>query len=53
MTLLNERKPPGDYFVNFKSTNFPSGVYFYRMQAVPEGRQTENFESTKKFLLLK
>ena len=46
VTLLNERKSPGNYFVNFDANNLPSGVYFYRMQA-------GSFRSTKKFVLLK
>jgi hypothetical protein len=33
MTLLNEKKSPGNYFINFDSNNLPSGAYFYRMQA--------------------
>jgi hypothetical protein len=45
-TLLNERKSVGSYSLNFNSSNLPSGVYFYRMQA-------GSFVSTKKFVLLK
>ena len=52
-TLVNERKPAGNYSVNFNGRDLPSGVYFYRMQAVPEGRQAGSFVSTKKFILLK
>ncbi|MEJ2618423.1 MAG: M1 family aminopeptidase, partial [Ignavibacteriaceae bacterium] len=44
--LLNERKSPGGYSINFNSDNLPSGVYFYSMQA-------GSFTSTKKFVLLK
>ena len=32
-TLVNERKPEGNYHVDFNASNFPSGIYFYRMQA--------------------
>ena len=52
-TLVNERKAIGNYSFNFNANNLPSGVYFYRMQAIPEGRQTGSFVSTKKFVLLK
>ncbi len=52
-TLVNEKKPLGNYSVNFNAINLPSGVYFYRMQAIPEGRQAGSFVSTKKFVLLK
>ncbi|MEJ2615364.1 MAG: T9SS type A sorting domain-containing protein [Ignavibacteriaceae bacterium] len=45
-TLVSERKTAGKYLVNFNGSNYPSGVYFYRMQA-------GNFVSTKKFVLLK
>ncbi len=45
-TLVNERKSAGNYSVDFNSSNLPSGVYFYRMQA-------GSFISTKKFVLLK
>ncbi len=46
VTLVNERKQPGEYEVEFNGANLPSGIYFYRMRA-------GNFTSTKKFILLK
>lgn len=52
-TLVNERKPTGNYSVIFNASNLPSGVYFYRMQALPEGRHAGSFVSTKKFVVLK
>ncbi len=52
-TLVNERKSPGNYVVDFNASNLPSSVYFYRLQAIPEGKQTGSFVSTKKFVLLK
>ncbi|MBM3712836.1 MAG: CHAP domain-containing protein [Actinobacteria bacterium] len=45
-TLVNEEKLPGNYEEKFDGTNFPSGVYLYRMQA-------GNYAQTKKLLLLK
>ncbi len=30
-TLVNEEKPAGEYKIEFKGTNLPSGVYFYRL----------------------
>lgn len=31
--LVNEEKPAGIYEINRNVANFPSGVYFYRLQA--------------------
>ena len=52
-TLVNERKSAGNYSINFNGSNLPSGIYFYRMQAIPISRPAESFVSTKKFVLLK
>ncbi|MBK7632006.1 MAG: CotH kinase family protein [Ignavibacteriales bacterium] len=45
-TLVDEYKTAGTYEVEFKATKYPSGVYFYRLQA-------GSFVETKKMLLLK
>lgn len=45
-TLVNEKKQPGEYTVEWKAANVPSGVYFYRLVA-------GNFVQTKKMILLK
>jgi photosystem II stability/assembly factor-like uncharacterized protein len=45
-TLVNEKKTPGVYEVNFDGSNLNSGVYFYQLNA-------GNFKETKKFLLIK
>jgi len=57
-TLVNEEKPAGQYEVNFDShsgevRNLPSGIYFYKIQAVPTGRQAGSFVDTRKMTLLK
>ena len=30
-TLVNDKKTPGDYFVDFNASDLASGVYFYKM----------------------
>ena len=45
-TLVNELKAPGNHSVKFNGSNFPSGVYFYRLNS------GEN-SSIKKLTLLK
>jgi len=45
-TLVNEVKPSGNYTIEFKAVNLPSGVYYYQLK-------TENFIQTKKMILLK
>lgn len=45
-TLLNERKPPGKYQVQWDAAGFPSGIYFYRLTAGARN-------AVKKMLLIK
>jgi len=45
-TLLDEYKRAGKYETDFNTSNLPSGVYFYRIQA-------GNFIDTKKMILLR
>ncbi|MGH2575856.1 MAG: T9SS type A sorting domain-containing protein, partial [Ignavibacteria bacterium] len=45
-TLVNEESKAGVYSVDWNGTNYPSGVYFYKLEA---GVYTE----TKKMVLLK
>jgi hypothetical protein len=45
-TLVNEKLSPGTYEVSWDASNFPSGVYFYRLTS-------DNFMDTKKMLLVK
>jgi photosystem II stability/assembly factor-like uncharacterized protein len=45
-TLVNQELTPGTYEVVFDASNYPSGVYFYRLAA-------GDFTQTKKMVLLK
>jgi hypothetical protein len=45
-TLVNERKEPGNYSVEFNAANLPSGIYVYKLVA-------GNFVDAKKLILLK
>ncbi len=45
-TIVNEQLNPGTYEVSWDASNFPSGVYFYRLQ-------TESFSESKKMILVK
>ena len=45
-TLVHETKSAGNYSINFNASGLSSGVYFYQLT-------TDNFTSTKKFILLK
>lgn len=44
--LVSEEKSPGEYKYIFNGSNYPSGIYFYRLQ-------TDKFSSTKKLLIIK
>jgi len=52
-TLVDEAKSVGTYKIEFNASTLPSGVYFYRLQAVPTGRQAGSFVETKKIVLLR
>ena len=45
-TLVNENKQAGNYITEWNGEQFPSGIYFYKLQA-------GNFSETRKFVLLK
>ena len=46
VTLVNEQLQPGTYEAEWDASNYPSGVYFYRLE-------TNTFSETKKMVLIK
>ena len=53
-TLMNEVLPPGIHRVRWDAADFPSGVYFFRMQVREiSGEKSEGFVATRKALLMK
>jgi 5-methylthioadenosine/S-adenosylhomocysteine deaminase len=49
--LLNETKSAGNYIINWNAGNSVSGIYFYRVQAVPTGGGNA-YSSVKKMILI-
>jgi photosystem II stability/assembly factor-like uncharacterized protein len=52
-TLLNENREPGVHTIGFDASGLASGVYLYRIQALPVGRQAGNFVQVRKMILTK
>jgi len=58
-TLVNEQMQPGSYNVDWDASNYPSGVYFYRLEAgdpstgSPKGQTGRGFVESKKMVLVK
>jgi len=50
-TLINKELKPGTYEIDFDGTNFPGGVYFYRL-SVNKG-SVQVYTETKKCILIK
>lgn len=49
-TMVNEKLQPGSYEVDFDGSNYPSGVYFYKLSSIGGAG---DFTETKKMLLIK
>jgi len=52
-TLLDEEMEAGYHSIDLNASELPSGVYFYRIQAVPSSSSGQVFVETKKLLFLK
>ena len=52
-TLVNEQLKAGVYEVSWNGANFPSGVYFYRLQTEPSAGSGQGFVESKKMILIK
>jgi hypothetical protein len=51
-TLINEQLKPGTYEVTWDASNYPSGVYFYKL-VVGDNTNNGEFTETKKMVLVK
>jgi len=51
--IINDVRSPGKYDLNFNGSRLTSGVYIYRMEAVPVNGQAAGFVSIKKMTLIK
>jgi hypothetical protein len=45
-TLVNEKQSPGTYEVTWDASQYPSGVYFYKLE-------TGDFSEVKKMVIIK
>ena len=51
--LVDSERSLGTYSVSWNASNFPSGIYFYRLQARPTDGQAGGYVETKKMVLLR
>ena len=53
VALINDVRSPGKYDLNFNGAGLSSGVYIYRMEAVPVSGEAAGFVSIRKMTLIK
>jgi hypothetical protein len=51
--LVDEHLKPGTYEVEWDASNYPSGVYFYRIAIHSDKLVTEDYTGTKRMVLIK
>ena len=51
--LLNENLQPGIYEVVWDGSNYPSGIYFYKLEVNENSSSKYLFMDTKKLVLVK
>ena len=51
--ILNESKSAGSYLIRFDAPELSSGIYFYKLQAVPENNQGNSYVEIRKMILVK
>ena len=53
-SIVDDYRQAGEYSEGFAATSgLTSGIYFYKLTAVPDGRQAGDFLDTKKMMLIK
>lgn len=52
-TVVDEYKNPGYYSVSFDGSSLNSGVYFYRLEILPDKLTSDAFIQTKRMLIVK
>ena len=52
-TLVNKKLNAGTYSVDWNASEFPSGIYFYRLQIADPTGWTEGYTEVKKMSLIK
>jgi photosystem II stability/assembly factor-like uncharacterized protein len=53
VTLINQQLQPGSYSVDWDASNYPSGVYFYKLEVRQAGSSIGDYTQTKKMVLIK
>jgi choice-of-anchor B domain-containing protein len=51
--LVNEQLQPGSYDIEWDGNNYPSGVYFYKLEAGTSTPLSATYTETKKMVLIK